>query len=787
MRCHCSLLLLVGLALTGCTTGPGATRPDQVAESPAAPEIDYLKEVQPILDRRCVACHSGAAAPCQLDLGSFAGLERGGSPRTVIDRRRQAGIEPARLMIDTHSAEGWRKKGFVPIIGGEVGSEPSESTLGRLLFRRPQGSAAAGEEPPAADGYACAFGAGEMEAFLAAHPDHRMPPGLPPVTVEEHRVIAAWLAAGAKGPDPEVVARLTEIPARDQSSVGEWEDFLNRQDPKHVMTSRYLYEHIFTTQITFATGTGAFYELVRSRTAPGEPVVPVPTILPYDDPGGLFFYRFRRVYAASAASGRVVFNLGGEQLKRVHELFIRPEWLMPPHRVGYAPRFAANPFSTFEQIPPESRYRFLLDNALPILQSCFQGPAASAAAALDVFDDQFWVMFLDPASDLSVRLPGFLIDNEGLLGTQRAARAVGETAPPDSIRQQRRDTAHFARKRSQLYDIFFRYQGWGYDKIWRGTRAEDAPLLTVFRHAADVSVHKGGLGDLPKTMWVIDYPLLERICATMVTGYSAYGPAEQRLAARVRLDGLRQEAETQFLDFLPQEQRRNSLQYWYGGMDLQELDASPSSLPARIQFATDDAKREFVEYLVYHHFLVETGIDFDGNYLEDGEQYPDLLPEYRNIDDFLQGLRAAAAPGPTYFTAGDDRQDSLAYIRINGAEKGDAVVSLVLHRWHDDVTTLRQEQRLNPSRNRVGFFPGFIGSSPNHFYAVNVDELPAFLEILHSYQDSPEADTRLAKYRVDGGDKRFWEIYDWFQQRFAEEGGGRPGVIDLSSYARPAI
>ncbi|KGO33489.1 hypothetical protein JT06_14185 [Desulfobulbus sp. Tol-SR] len=787
MRCLCSLLLSLCLALSGCTTGPGATRPDQVATAPTAKEIDYLKEVQPILGRRCVACHSGSAAPCQIDLGSFAGLERGGSPQTVLDRRRQAEIEPARLMVDAQTAEGWRQKGFVPIIGSGAEAGPEEATLVQLLSRRPQGSAAAGEGPPAADGSACAFGTGEMETFLAAHPDHRMPPGFPPVTAEEHRIIVDWLAAGAKGPDPEEMDGLTAIPARDLSSVGDWEDFLNRQDPKHVMTSRYIYEHIFATHTTFATGTGAFYELVRSRTAPGEPVVPVPTVLPYDDPGGLFFYRFRRIYAATAATGRVVFNLGGEQLKRVHDLFIRPDWLMPPHRVGYAPRFAANPFSTFEQIPPESRYRFLLDNALPILQSCFEGPAASAAATLDVLDDQFWVMFLDPEYDLSVRLPGFLIDNEGLLGPQRTVRAVEGTAPPDSNRQLRRNTAHFARKRSQLYDIFYRYQGRGYEKIWRGSRAEDAPLLTVFRHAATASVHKGGLGDLPKTMWVLDYPLLERICATMVTGYSPYGPAERRMAARVRMDGLRQEAETQFLDFLPQEQRRNSLQYWYGGMDLQELDASPSSLPARIEFATDDAKREFVEYLVHHHFLVETGIDFDDNYLEDGEQYPEPLPQYRNIDEFLLGLRAAAAPGPSYFADGEDRQDSLAYIRINGAERGDAVVSLVLHRWHDDVTVLRQERRLNPSRNRVGFFAGFIGSSPNHFYDVDVDELPAFLEVLRSYQASPGADERLAKYRVDGGEERFWEIYDWFQQRFAESGGGRPGSIDLNSYARPAI
>ena len=786
MRCLCSLLLLVGLALSGCATGPGVTGPGRGAVSSTAAEIDYLTEVQPILSRRCVACHSGYSAPCQIDLGSFAGLERGGSPRTVLDRRRLAAIEPARLMVDARTTAEWRKKGFVPIIGAEAEAGPEEAILGRLLSYRPPGSAAYGKEPPVADRNACPFGAGEMEAFLAAHPDHRMPLGLPPVTAEEHRVIVAWLTSGARGPDPEEIVRLTATAARDLSSVGNWEDFLNRQDPKHVMTSRYIYEHIFATQITFDSGTGAFYELVRSRTPPGEPVVPVPTVLPYDDPGGLFYYRFRRVYAASAAGGRVVFNLGGEQLKRVHDLFIRPDWLMPPHRVGYAPRFAANPFATFEQIPPEARYRFLLDNALPILQSCFEGPAV-AAAALDVLDDQFWVMFLSPEYDLSVRLPGFLINNEGLLGPQRTASPVGETAPPDAVRQLRRETVQFARKRSQLDDILFRYQGWGYEHIWRGNRGEDAPLLTVLRHAATASVHKGGLGDLPKTVWVLDYPLFERICTTMVTGYSAYGAAEQRLAARVRLDGLRQEAETRFLDFLPQDQRRNSLQYWYGGMDLQELDASPSSLPARIQFATDDAKREFVEYLVHHHFLVETGIDFDGNYLEDGEQYPGLLPEYRDIDDLLQGLRAAAAPGPSSFTAGDDRQDSLAYIRITGAERGDAVVSLVLHRWHDDVTVLRPGQRLNPTRNRVGFFAGFIGSTPNHFYTVEIAEFPAFLEILRSSQASPEVGDRLAKYRVDGGEERFWEIYDWFQQRFAEDGGGRAGVIDLGSYARPTI
>ena len=118
-------------------------------------------------------------------------------------------------MVDARTTAEWRKKGFVPIIGAEAEAGPEEAILGRLLSYRPPGSAAYGKEPPVADRNACPFGAGEMEAFLAAHPDHRMPLGLPPVTAEEHRVIVAWLTSGARGPDPEEIVRLTATAARD--------------------------------------------------------------------------------------------------------------------------------------------------------------------------------------------------------------------------------------------------------------------------------------------------------------------------------------------------------------------------------------------------------------------------------------------------------------------------------------------------------------------------------------------------------------------------------------------
>ena len=298
-------------------------------------------------------------------------------------------------------------------------------------------------------------------------------------------------------------------------------------------------------------------------------------------------------------------------------------------------------------------------------------------------------------------------------------------------------------------------------------------------------MHKGALGDLAKTMWLIDYPLLERLYYSQVAGFADSGPAGGRQAARISMDELRQEAESQFLDFLPQDQRRNSMQYWYGGMDLNTLDYSPSMLPAKISFSTGDAKREFIEHLVRHHFLAETGIAFDDNYLEDGARHPGLPREFTTIEEYLQSLRAVMEAGGPFFSHAEDSAINLAYIRIRMPEGQDAVISMVIHRWHDDVTTLRQEERHHDAaKDRADFFAGFIGASPDSFFAVDLKDLGDFLEVLRSFDASPKSSKRLAKYGVDRSENRFWEVSDWFQDRYSESGPERSGVFALNRYAR---
>ena len=70
--------------------------------------FDYQRDIRPILETRCMACHGCYDAPCQLKLTSAEGIERGASKKQVYDGTRIDDAEPTRLGIDADSTEAWR-------------------------------------------------------------------------------------------------------------------------------------------------------------------------------------------------------------------------------------------------------------------------------------------------------------------------------------------------------------------------------------------------------------------------------------------------------------------------------------------------------------------------------------------------------------------------------------------------------------------------------------------------------------------------------------------------------
>lgn len=745
--------------------------------------IDYQKEVKPLLDKRCTVCHSCYNSPCQLKLDSFEGADRGATKEAVYNSSRLKAMDPTRLFTDAQTTAQWREKKFFSVTDSTVANGLNDSIMMQMLSHKMKNPKSVGEYLSESDDLSCAKNGKELGGYLEKHPNNGMPFGFPPLKQEEFEIIAGWLVQGGKGPDAAEQAELEAPQASDALALQQWEAFLNQNDAKHAMTARYLYEHLFLAHVKFGTPTNEFYELVRSKTAPGLPLDLIASVRPYDDPGvEQVYYRFRKISSTIVYKTHMVFTLDDAQLQRFNELFIEPEWLQPPHRMSYDPKLSASPFLTFEQIPPRARYQFLLDNAYYIIMTFIHGPVCKGQIALNVIDDHFWIMFVDPDHDLSVAYPGFLkMSSDKLrMPIEKGSDLRAFSALTDD---HRKAAVEFYRARQDLYAAL-NFAGLGYDSIWQGNRSADAPLLTIYRHFESASVHKGALGNLPKTMWVIDYPLLERIYYALVAGFDVYGTAGHQLVTRLYMDELRIEAESNFLNFLPPGSRQEIMQSWYQGVKPKNIGYYPSALPAKISYATDDPKREFVEYVVDRHLLPATGITFDPvNYLRAGADVPRLPEKYETTDDYLRAFRAISRPGAPFFAIANDSNANLAFVRIRREQGRDVAFSIVLNRWHDNVAFMRDEEdRLDPAKDSADFIPGLIGCYPNYFFDVQEEDLPDFIALLSHFDNSPEELARLARYGVNRADERLWATYDWFQQRFNEDEPVQGGLLDLNRY-----
>ena len=777
------ITFLPAFALVLCLAGCAAKALPPVALKIPTRTIDYQREVKPLLDKRCTVCHSCYNSPCQLKLDSFEGADRGATKRAIYNSSRLRSMDPTRLFTDAQTTAQWRDKKFFSVTDSTVSQGYNDSILIQLLSHKMKNPKSAGEYHPEADDLTCSENGKELGGYLKKHPNNGMPFGFPPLKEDEFDTIAGWLVQGAKGPDAAQQAALEAPQAPDALAVARWEAFFNQPDPKHAVTARYLYEHLFLAHLKFGTPTGDFYELVRSRTAPGLPLDLIPSVRPYDDPGvSQVYYRFRKIHSTIVFKTHMVYNLDDAQLKRFNELFIEPRWLQPPHLMGYDTVLSANPFVAFEQIPPRSRYQFLLDSSQYFIMTFIHGPVCKGQIALNAIDDHFWVMFTDPDHDLSVANPGFLklYSDKLRMPIEKGSDLRAFSALTD---EHRTSAQAFYRARQDHYAAL-NYDGLGYDSIWKGNRAADAPMLTVYRHFDSASVHKGVLGDLPKTMWVLDYPLLERLYYALVAGFDVYGTAGHQLVTRLYMDELRVEAESYFLDFLPQEARKAKMLSWYKGVEPKKIGYYPSALPAQITFTSDDPEREFVEHVVESHLLPATGIAFDRvNYLRAGAPIPAQPESYHTTDDYLRAFRSLSRPGAPFFALVNGSNSNLAYVRIRRGSNRDVAFSMVINRWHDNVAFLNKEEaRLDPSKDSADFIEGLIGSYPNYFFDVKEQDLPDFLDFLGHFDESPRNRERLAEYGINRSDDRLWDAYDWFQKRFLEDNPVQGGLFDLNRY-----
>jgi len=747
-------------------------------------KVDFLSEVKPILDKRCVSCHSCYNSPCQAKYSSFEGVDRGASKDLVYDATRLLSTDPTRLFFDAQSTEEWRDMDFYSLTQSlDPLSFKGDSIMAQMLNDKRKDPFSVGTYSPEEDKLICPKDQREMQRYRQKKPHHGMPYGFPVLEKVEHQSLIRWLSQGAKGPSIAEQRKITSPSNEVAKEIMKWEHFLNTSDAKHAMTARYLYEHYFLAHINFKIAPMEFYELVRSKTAYPQQIEIISTLRPFEDPKvQVFYYRFRRIHSTIVHKTHMVVTFDDREMASIKKLFIQSKWSEAPHRVGYDIDLSTNPFLAFAQIPVRSRYQFLLNHNHYIVRTFIRGPVCRGQMALNVIHDHFWVMFQDPDYDLSVLKPEFLIDQATNLETpiKKTTMNIFDTFN-DTYRNK---YERYFEAKERLYSYHYP-KGVGLEGIWRGESPKDTPLLTIYRHFNSASVHKGVIGELPRTMWVIDYPQLERIYYALVAGYDVYGNVSHQTNIRRYMDFLRMEGEANFLSYMPPSVRLNIFKSWYiGDKTIEQQDRYNINRGSGVRYKTKYYKNEFIEKVVDHHILKEVGIKFDPiNYFRTDQHPPKMPKTFHNYADFKRGLQALTAPGRGFLRQISDYDINLLHLRVDMPNGKSRVSTMVINRWHDNVNSLfGEEKRLDSKKDTFDFIPYSVGSYPNIFVVINYKDLPDFFDLIENFDGSEKYQKKIKKYFVNRADKRFWKIFDWFQKNFNESDPIEAGLYDLNRY-----
>ena len=730
---------------------------------------DYWKEVRPLLDQRCVSCHACYDAPCQLNLTSHAGLTRGANPTLVYSSVRLIADDPTRLGFDALTNAGWRQKGFFPVLN-ERAQSPEANREGGVLYRMlamkqahpgPESGPLTSQDLDfALDRKQVCARAEDFDEYARNHPQRGMPFGLPALAAGEHQTLARWVEAGAPYAPP------PPLPANVLAQVADWEGFLNGDSRREQLVARYIYEHWYVGHLHFAEAPGRYFQLVRSRTPPGQPIDVVATRRPYDDPGvARVYYRLRYSEATQVAKTFMPLQLDAARMKRIHGWFFKTPYAVNA-LPGHAPESASNPFITFRALPVDARYRFMLDDAQFTMMGFMKGPVCRGQVALNVINDLFWVAFLAPGSAESKKLAGLLETNSLNLQLPAEHRStVGLFAWRDYGRLEHRYLKEKSTALSTLSDDKLP----NVTQLWDGDGTNPNAALTVFRHFDNASVTRGFVGERPQTMLILSYPLLERMHYLLLAGYDVYGNLGLQLATRLYMDFLRMEGELNFLALLPLKDRQAVLDYWYRGRTDQHeryLTDATAYFPREsgMQYLSSDPLGELYQAVARRMAPVRDPVlDWKaGEILDSGE-----LAQVRRLSQ-IRGIPASVMP-----------EQSLLLLRRPGEQL--KIVSLVRNSAHSNVAGMfDEEKRRRPEEDTLLALDGVVGAYPNAFFAVDPEKLPEFVNAVAHLADEKDLVRLTERFGVRRTDPRFWALSDALHAEWRRTAPGEAAVLDYS-------
>ncbi|MTV29818.1 hypothetical protein GJ654_02280 [Rhodoblastus acidophilus] len=746
----------------------------QTGPAPASP--NYLTEIQPIFNRRCIACHGCLGSPCNVKLDSHRGVDRGGFGVNPYSSRIDSSPRVGMDVVQT-TAE-WRQRGFYPILARE--GTPSDRLNSSLLYKMVAAGHRHNQPGFSREAvmslyakrydHVCPADPKSLDTFLEANPAAGMPFGLPAISSADLEKLEAWVANGSPGPTQDELRKAETV--KGEAAVAQWENFFNDPDPRNRLVARYIFDHVYQASVVLDENPGEFFHLVRSETPPpraagatvDQQIKVIDTPLPYDNPyayAGVekFWYRLQKVTAPRVQKNHFVWRLNESSLAHLKILFLERDWdttqdMNPPWGVG-------NPFLIYRAIPAEARALFLLENSEVIVGGITYGPVCLGQTATYAVKDHFWVHFLDPRYDPSVQDPKLGLET---WSTMMDRSPLGNAEYANA----------YAQAQKKLTP-----EGLTIDSVWNGGKKNPNAWLTVLRHETNVSVMKGRQGGVPRSQWLINYSGFERLYYDTVASYKYWQGDLGKIETVVFFNFLRQEMEDNFLLLLPPQEREPIRQRWsqgvFGAIGRSVVPFADRNLPGGV--LGDRPVLDLVDRLQTH-----MGPEVSGPVDRLNPRVKPKISLDAPIHSFPRWEEAVSLLTETTAYKFPRFLPSVVLLRLNHGHES-RVYSLIANRvYKTQFDLFFQNGEALPDEDTMSVYPTLVGGFPNLFIELDLAQAPAFLNELRSVQMLDDWKALRNRYGVLRNSERFWPALDWFNEWNFRHRGEEAGYLDLSYY-----
>lgn len=741
------------------------------AQGPA-PAISYTRDIQPIFTEKCVACHACYDSACQLNLGSGEGAARGASKIPVYDGERSKAQTPTRLFYDASGKHAWQGMGFYSVLDAQGSQAALMARMLELGHKTPlQPNAKLPEDIVLGLNREnmCAQPA-EFDGYAKAHPREGMPLAVTGLTDQQYQTLQRWLASGAPIDEQGLAPS-----AKEAMQVLQWENLLNAPGARESLVARWLFEHWFLAHIYFEGGEpGHFFQWVRSRTPSGQPIDLINTRRPNDDPGTQVYYRLWPVQGVIVHKTHITYPLSAAKMARIKTLFYSGDYQVSA-LPGYGPGRRANPFETFEAIPAKARYQFMLDNAEYFVRTFIRGPVCRGQIATDVIRDNFWALFQAPEHDLYITDPAYRGQATPLLAMPGQNDDVGSVLSLWLAYRDKRNEYEILRR-----DSYADAPPPSWSTLWAGN---DNALLSIFRHFDSASVTKGLIGEVPQTMWLFDYPLLERTYYQLAVNFDVFGNVSHQAQTRLYFDLIRNGAEQNFLRLMPAGTREDFLDDWYQNsgkfkmwLDYESIDDDKASA---LTLDEKDPKRDFANQLLSRYGDLNARPDpinrCDGAYCS----RPNIDPALQNAEQALSRLVSRPAAGMRVI----DLLPEATMLRIQAPSGKRVFYSMLRNRAHSNVAFLLGESlRYQPGLDTLTIYPGVLSSYPNFMFNIPAEQVPAFVAEMENAKDAHRFEKIVERWGIRRSHPQFWQYFHDQTQYILETDPKEAGVLDMNRY-----